>query len=167
MGLKEARSTAEDNRRLLAAKKEPLQERHAEAVTELVEAPLSFMDVARDWENQFLDEMHSATIKKKKMQLNCHVYPVLGDLPIKEIGPMDILERVLRPIQAKGMLETAHRAKLLCSQIFRFAVATGKADRDPTHDLRGAMPSPKVKHRSTILEPAQIAKLLRDIHNYS
>ena len=68
------------------------------------------------------------------MQLNCHVYPVLGDLPIKEIGPMDIVERVLRPSQAKGMLETAHRAKLLCSQIFRFAVATGKADRDPTHD---------------------------------
>ena len=167
MGLKEARSAAEDNRRLLAAKKDPLQERHAEAVAEPVEAPLTFMDVARDWEDQFLDEMHAATIKKKKMQLNCHVYPVLGDLPIKEIGPMDILERVLRPIQAKGMLETAHRAKLLCSQIFRFAVATGKVDRDPTHDLRGAMPSPKVKHRSTILDPTQIAKLLRDIHNYN
>ena len=123
--------------------------------------------MAKDWEGQFLDELETAIIKKKKIQLNGHVYPILGDLPITDITPVDILERLLRPIQAKGMLETAHRVKLLCSQIFRFAVAIGKIDRDPTHDLRGAMPSPKVKHRSTILDPAQISRLLNDLHTYN
>ena len=165
MGLKEARTAAEDNRRLLAEKKDPLQERHT--VIALPEKPLTFLDVAKDWEGQFLDELETATIKKKKIQLNGHVYPILGDLPIADITPVDILERLLRPIQAKGMLETAHRVKLLCSQIFRFAVAIGKIDRDPTHDLRGAMPSPKVKHRSTILDPAQISRLLNDLHTYN
>ncbi len=165
MGLKEARTAAEDNRRLLAEKKDPLKERHT--VIALPEKPLTFLDVAKDWEGQFLDELETATIKKKKIQLNGHVYPILGDLPITDITPVDILERLLRPIQAKGMLETAHRVKLLCSQIFRFAVAIGKIDRDPTHDLRGAMPSPKVKHRSTILDPAQISRLLNDLHTYN
>ena len=114
MGLKEARTAAEDNRRLLAEKKDPLQERHT--VIALPKKPLTFLDVAKDWEGQFLDELETAIIKKKKIQLNGHVYPIFGDLPIADITPVDILERLLRPIQAKGMLETAHRVKLLCSR---------------------------------------------------
>ncbi|GHV56358.1 integrase [Deltaproteobacteria bacterium] len=164
MGLKEARTKAEDERRLLAESKDPLQERH---IVSQEASELTFLEVAREWEKQFFANWRAATVKKKRIQLNGHIYSIIGDLPIKQITPVLILEKVLRPIQTKGQLETAHRAKMLCSQIFRFAVATGQADRDPTQDLRGAMPTPKVKHHATIIEPVKLVKLLNDIQNYN
>ena len=163
LGLKEARSKAEDERRILANHKDPLLERRLD----LELKALTFLDVAQEWEKQFFANWQPATIKKKRIHLNSHIYSIIGSLPIREITPALILEKVLRPIQARGHLETAHRVKMICSQIFRFAVASGQADRDPTQDLRGAMPPPKVKHRSTIIDQTKISKLLNDIHSYN
>jgi integrase len=73
---------------------------------------------------------------------------------------------VLRRIENRGAQETAHRAMQNCGQVFRFAVATGRAERDPSGDLRGALPPPKEKHHATITEPKRVGELLRAIDSY-
>ena len=129
----------------------------------------TFRQVADDWAARFLvpPQKAPATIKKARLFLDKHVLPALGDALIKDIDPPTILTKLLRPIESRGQLETAHRTKSLCSRIFRFAIATGQADRDPTQDLRGAVPPPVVKHRASFTEPGLISGLLKNIHNYS
>ena len=73
---------------------------------------------------------------------------------------------VLHRIEGRGALETAHRALQNCGQVFRYAVATGRAERDPTRDLKGALPPPKEKHHASITDPKRIAELLRAIDAY-
>jgi hypothetical protein len=90
------------------------------------------------------------------------VFPWLGTRPIAEIRAPELLA-VLRRIESRGAQETAHRAMQNCGQVFRYAVATGRAERDPTGDLRGALPPPKEKHHASIIEPKAIGQLLRAI----
>ena len=104
---------------------------------------------------------------KKRLFLDKHILPFIGNLPIREIDPPVILNKLMRPVEARGHLETVHRIKMICGQIFRFGVATGAAARDPTQDLKSAVPPPKVTHRASIIEPSRIARLLNDIHNYN
>jgi integrase len=73
---------------------------------------------------------------------------------------------VLRKIEARGAIETAHRAKRRASQVFRYAIATGRAEHDPTGDLRGALQSVDVEHRAAITEPKRVGELLRAIDGY-
>src|SRR5215475_1252341 len=75
-------------------------------------------------------------------------------------------DRILRRIESRGALETTHRAMQNCGQVFRYAVATGRAERDPSGDLRGALPPPKEKHHASIIDPKRIAELLRAIDAY-
>ena len=77
-----------------------------------------------------------------------------------------ILLTTLRRIESRGALETAHRAHQNCSQIFRYAVATGRAERDPSVDLRGALPPAKEKHHASITNPAEIGELMRSLEGY-
>jgi len=128
----------------------------------------TFEEITEDWAGRFLVQSQTApaTIKKKRLFLDKHILPVIGRMPIREIDPPTILNKLMRPVEARGHLETAHRIKMICGQIFRFAVATGAADRDPTQDLKGAVPPPRVKHRSTIIDPDKIGRLLKDIYAY-
>ena len=71
--------------------------------------------------------------------------------------------RLLQDIQARGTVETAHRVKVIVSQVMRYAIVTGRADHDPCPDLRGALPSAQVKHMAAITDPADVAHLLREI----
>jgi len=73
---------------------------------------------------------------------------------------------VLRRIEGRGTQDTAHRVKQNCGQVFRYALATGRAERDPTGDLRGALPTTKIKHHASIVDPKGIAQLLRAIDSY-
>ena len=70
---------------------------------------------------------------------------------------------VIRRIEQRGTLDTAHRAKSNCSQVFRYAIATGRADRDPCPDLKGALPAPKEKHFASLTDPQAVAQMLRAI----
>ena len=85
-----------------------------------------------------------------------------GGRPIAQISAPDVLA-VLRQIEARGALDTAHRAQQNCGQVFRYAVATGRAERDPTADLRGALPPAKHKNFAAIIDPAKAGELLRAI----
>jgi len=87
------------------------------------------------------------------------LFPKLGNRPISEINAPELLA-TLRRIESRGAIETAHRAKQTAGQIFRYAVATGRAERDPSGDLKGALRNPKKRHLAAITEPKEVSKLL-------
>jgi integrase len=93
------------------------------------------------------------------------IFPWIGDKPIESILAPQLLE-VVRRIESRGALETAHRALANCGQVFRYAVATGRADRDLSVDLRGAMPPVKTTHFAAMTEPDEVGKLLRTLDGY-
>ena len=100
-----------------------------------------------------------------KGRLKNDVYPWLGDTTINDIQPKDLL-RVLRRVESRGAVESGHRIRQHCSAVFRYAVASGYADRDPTQDLRGALLPTKPKHYASITDAKKIGELLRAIDAY-
>ena len=106
-----------------------------------------------------------STLKKRKWLLEDKLYPAIGTLPVKEISPPQIL-RALRKIEDTGNIETANRAKQVASQVFRYAVAQGITEVDPTRDLKGALSPSKARHFSAITKPSEVAKLIKDIRQY-
>ena len=125
----------------------------------------TFEVIAREWHTKFSASWAASHGDKIIRRLELYVFPWLGDRPIKSITAPDLLT-VLRRIEAKGTLETAHRTQQNCGQVFRYAVATGRAERDPSGDLRGAIPPASGKHMATITDPKEIAGLLRSIDDY-
>lgn len=127
----------------------------------------TFEAIAREFLEKKRSEMEPSTLKKATTMLETWAFPWIGSRPIAEITPMEMLESVLRRIEATGKHETAQRLKQRAGQIFRHAIATGRAVRDPTADLRGVLISPKSKHLGAITEPARIGELLRAIETFS
>lgn len=91
--------------------------------------------------------------------------PFIGTLPVAEVES-PLLLAALRRIEARGAVETAHRARSLAGMVFRYAIATGRAKRNPAADLIGALQSPKVKHFASVTDPNDVAVLLRGLHGY-
>ena len=125
----------------------------------------TFEVIAREWHTKFSVSWAASHSNKIIRRFELYVFPWLGDRQIKSITAPDLLT-VLRRIEAKGALDTAHRTKQNCGQVFRYAVATGRAERDPSADLRGAIPPASGKHMATITDPKEIAGLLRSIDDY-
>ena len=94
------------------------------------------------------------TLAKKRWLLE-FAYPAIGERPVAEITAPEVLS-VLRKVEARGRYETARRLRSTCGMVFRYAIATGRAERDPSVDLRGALTAPKVIHRAAIVDPAGI-----------
>jgi integrase len=121
--------------------------------------------IAREWHiknKHRWSPNHGALIIRR---LELYIFPWLGSCQISEISPPQLLE-ALRRVENKGALETAHRVYQICGQVFRYAVATGRANRDLTADLRGALPPTKVEHHATMIDPAKIGELLCVIDGY-
>ncbi len=163
--LKRAREKYDDARKLLENGIDPLQYKK-EIKNELSEqAANSFESVAREWfakNKHTWTEGHSRTIDSR---LKLNVFPWLGDQPIATITAADLLA-ILRRIESRGAIETAHRIKQICGQIFRYAIATGRAERDPSVDLRGALSPVKSKRMASITDPRKIGELMRAIDGY-
>lgn len=98
-------------------------------------------------------------------RLTNYVYPWLGDEPVSKITAVDLLA-ALRRIEEKGALETAHKVRQYCGQVFRYAIATGRATRDVSQDLKGALTPVNTQHYASITEPRKIGELLRAIDGY-
>lgn len=163
--LKKARERRDEARRLLADGVDPGENRKATQAAGADRAANSFEVVAREWFAKFAPkwaETHSSKIIRR---LECDIFPWLGARPIADITAPDVLA-CLRRIEARGALDTAHRAQQNCGQVFRYAVATGRAQRDPTGDLRGALPPAKHEHFAAITEPAAVGELLRAIDGF-
>lgn len=125
----------------------------------------TFEIVGREWYSKFSPSWTAGHAKTTIRRLELFVFPWLGGKAIKSITAPELLS-ILRRIEAKGAIETAHRVKQVCGQIFRYAIATGRADRDPSADLKGALPPTTVKHMATLTDPRDIAGLLRSIDDY-
>ncbi|BDD86083.1 tyrosine-type recombinase/integrase [Desulfofustis limnaeus] len=125
----------------------------------------TFEVIAREWHKKYSLNWASSHSDKVIRRLELYIFPWIGNKSIRSITVPELLA-CLRRLEAKGTLDTAHRAKQNCGQIFRYAIATGRADRDLTPDLRGALPSYQKQHYAAITDPAEVGSLLRAIDGY-
>jgi integrase len=125
----------------------------------------SFSVIAEEWLAK-QQNMAPATLEKARWTFGSLVNPWIGHRPISEIDAPEML-KLLQRIEERGAHETAHRTKQRCGQIFRYAIATGRARHDPTADLKGALTPAKVKHRAAITDSAKMGELLRAIDGYT
>jgi len=162
--LKQARDKRDNARSKLSDGIDPGENRKAVKSSRAESVSNSFEIIAREWGSKNIDTWPEKNNRSKRM-LERNIFPWLGSKPITDILPMDILT-CLRRVEDRGTIETAHRILQICGQVFRYAVATGRIDRDITPDLRGALPPAKGEHFAAITEPKQVAELLRAIDSY-
>ncbi len=163
IGLKDAREARDEARKLIAKGIDPSELRKAEKRS--IAGANSFEAITREWFSKFSPNWAPAHAKKIIRRFEKDLFPCIGALPVDQINPSVVLA-ALRRIEARGAIETAHRAKQTAGQVFRYAIATGRAERDPTADLRGALPPPAKGRHAAITEPARVGELLRAIDAY-
>ncbi|MET0225846.1 MAG: integrase arm-type DNA-binding domain-containing protein [Dokdonella sp.] len=161
VSLKLARERRHDARKLIAARIDPSAKRQADKIA----TEDTFEAIAREWFAKFKPNWVAGHSDKIIGRLERDVFPFIGSHPIASIRPADVLT-CLRKIEKRGALETAHRAKQNVGQVFRYAVATGRTERDPSADLRGALAPVRGKHHASITDPVRIGELLRAIDDY-
>jgi integrase len=165
VGLKDARERRDAARKLLADGIDPGENRKAMKATKTDRAANSFEVVAREWFAKHAETLGGDTGQRTIRRLERDVFPWIGARPIADIKAPELLA-VARRVESRGAVETAHRALGNCGQVFRYAIATGRAERDPTPDLRGALPPAKSGHFAAVTEPKQVAELLRLFDSY-
>jgi len=173
ISLKDARAARDEARKLLASGVDPGEHRKAAKQAGQDKAANSFEVVAREWLAKYAPTWSPRHIDNMTKRLERDIFPWLGSKPIADIKAPELLIH-LRRIESRGALETAHRVLGNCGQIFRYAVATGRAERDPTGDLRGALPPAREKHLAAVidgtLEPKErerrVGALLRTLDGY-
>ena len=155
-----ARKARDEAKVLLGDGIDPGEHRKATKSMRSDRAANSFEVVAREWFSKHLPTWAKSHSDKIIQRMEKDLFPWLGGRPIAEITAPEILATVRR-VEGRGALDTAHRALSNCGQVFRYAVATGRAERDPTGDLRGALPPAKPGHFAAITDPVQAGTLLR------
>lgn len=165
VGLKEARDLREEAKKLLAAGQDPVLARQEEKAAKAEASGNSFEAMVGEYlAKKRRDGIAESTLGKLDWIFGLAL-PALGPRPILEITPAEIL-RVLKQVEARGQFETAGRLRANIGAVFRYAVALGKAENDPTFALRNALATPKTKHRAAIVEPRAFGGLLRAIDSY-
>ena len=165
VSLKAARERRDEARTLLAEGIDPGENRKIQKSAKVSRDANSFEVVAREWLAKNAPtwaESHTSNILRR---MERDLFPWIGGRAIAEITAPDLLA-VLRRIEARGANETAHRAKENCGQIFRYAIATGRAERDPSQDLRGALAPAKTEHMAAVTDPATVGAMLRMFDDY-
>ncbi len=165
VSLKEARERRDAARKLVEEGVDPSEHRKAKKAAQAAVVEHSFEVVAREWHSKFSKEWSAIHAKNIMDRFERDVFPWIGTRAVNEILAPELLT-VLRRIEDRGALETAHRIHSCCGQVFRYAVATGRAERDPSGDLRGALAPVKGKHLASTTEPDQVAPLLRSMDGY-
>lgn len=165
VGLKDARAKRDEARKMLADGVDPGENRKARKATRIEHAANSFEVVAREWMEGQKSRVTPGQHEKTLARLQNDVFPWLGAKPIAEITAPEVLS-VLRRIDERGARYTAHRCRGQISQVMRYAIATGRAERDLCPDLKGAIPSVRGGNFASITEPAKVAELLRAIDGF-
>lgn len=160
VSLKNARERRDEARKLLANGIDPGEAKKAIKQAREGRSANSFEVIAREWFAKFKSTWAPSHSERILVRLEQDVFPWLGGKPIANITPSMVLD-ILRRVEKRGALETAHRVKGNISQVMRYAIATDRAERDPCPDLRGALPSPKEKNLPAITNPKEVGALLR------
>jgi integrase len=165
VSLAKARERREDARRLLADGIDPNEQRKATKAAKIGQNADSFEVIAREWFANQAPVWVPTHADKIIRRLERDIFPWLGASPITSITAQQLLIAARR-IEERGVKETARRALLNCSQVFRYAIATGRAERDPVPDLKGALQPAKTTHFATMTDPKAIGELLCAIDEY-
>lgn len=164
VSLADARGRQAEARRLLASGIDPGEHRKAAKVAGVEKAANSFEVVTREWlgKQKWVESYRCKVVA----WMENDVFPWIGGRPVAELAAPDFL-RVARRIEERGAIESAHRIMQNCGQVMRYAVATGRADRNPVADLRGALAPPMERHHAAITDPRELGGLLRAIDGYA
>jgi len=165
VALTDARKRRDAERKKLAERIDPAVDRKAEKAGWLEGQANSFQVIATEWIGQKQVSWAESNLFKTTRRLEIDVYPWLGKRPIAQITPPELLS-VLRRTESRGAIDTAHRVLQTCGQIFRYAVATGRTDRNPAADLRDALQTAKGGHFAAVTEPKAVGALLRSLDGY-
>ena len=163
VGLKEARARRDESRKMIENGVDPSQARKAQK--ESASGADTFETIAREWFGKFSSTWASGHAERVIRLMERDVFPWLGDKIVREITAPELLS-VLRRIEARGAVDTAHRARQTAGAVFRYAVATGRAERDPSGDLRGAIPPARGGHMAAITDIKKVGGLLRALDSY-
>lgn len=165
VSLKDARDRRDTARKQLVSGVDPSKLRKAQKASKAERNGNSFEVVAREWFAKFSATWVSSHADRIIRRFERDIFPWVGGDPIAEISAPELLA-VVRRIEERGALETAHRALGNCGQVFRYAIATGRAERDPSGDLRGALVPAKGNHFAATTEPQRFAEILRAMEGY-
>lgn len=165
VSLAKARDRREAARKQLADGIDPAAQRKAVKAARLEQAANSFELIAREWLEVMAKKWTPGQAEGIKRRLELNAFPWIGSRPIAELTAPEIL-KMLRRIEKRGLGETAHRTKWTVGQVIRYAISTGRAERDPTPDLKGALLPMKGEHFPAITDPKQVGTLLRTLAGY-
>ncbi len=163
--LAKARQRRERAREQLADGVDPSAAKSEEKQLKAALAVNTFEAVAREWLKKTSTERMETTQRKITTWLEKDVISYIGKKPISTIGPREVLA-ALRKMKARGALDSVQRVKQLCGQVFRYAVASGSAERDITQDLKGALAKPSPGNFAAITDPIKAGELMRSIFDY-
>lgn len=165
VSLADARDLRDRARKLLAKGIDPGVQARLDKISASIAASNTFGAVADEWIAKITnDGLAEVTLKKIKWMVK-QILPSIGKRSISEITAPELL-LALRKVEAKGRYDTAQRLRSTCGQIFRYAIATARAERDISVDLKGALITHRVTHRAAILKPAEVGALLRSIETF-
>jgi len=165
ISLKTARDRRDQARTQLAANIDPCAYKQARKLLNSTASQNSFEATGIEWfskQKPSWSENHWSKVERMMIK---DLFPYLGMRPIDAITPPELLA-VLRKVESRGALESAKRTKQIAGQIFRYAVATGRAERDPSQDLNGALAVPIKKHRAAVTDPKAVGPLLNALESY-
>ena len=165
ISLKKARGDRDEARIVLKNGIDPSDKRRAEKIAGVEQSENSFKAVAFEWlAKQKTNWSESHFIRVKRILVN-ELFPLLGNRPVASIIAKDVLT-ALRKVESRGAFDTTHRVKQIAGQVFRYAVATGRAEHDPTSALKGALTTPTKKHLAAITDPKEVGRLLIMLDGY-
>ncbi len=164
--LSKARERRDEARALLADGIDPIEHRKSQRQAAASADASTFEAVAREWWGAVhWHEVSESHATRNLRRLEQYAFSTLGRRPVGEIEPPEVLEALQR-IEQQGHFDTAHRVKTLIGQVCRYGIATGRASRDPTGDLKGMLRSPKTRHYPAVTDPEELGALLRAIGGY-
>jgi integrase len=166
ISLSQARQKREDSKKLLAIDIDPSEKRKQTKADNRLNTENSFELVAREWWQSHMTNKADSHKEKVIRRFELYLFPWIGKKPISSITAPQVLE-TLRRIEKQNKVETAHRTLQTAGQVFRYAVQTGRAIRDVTADLKGALPATTVKHMAAFTEPKDVAELLRALDAFN
>jgi integrase len=161
VSVKEAEDHRDDYRQQLRKGIDPSAQRQAERNAD----GDTFKAVAEEWLG-IQKDLSADTVEQVRTRLTTYLYPKIGNHKVGSIEPTDLLA-ALKSIEAKGRHDTAHRCKSVAGRVFRYAIATGRAKRDPSADLKGALASVSATHHAALTAPKDVGKLMRAIDGYA
>ncbi|QJD69061.1 integrase arm-type DNA-binding domain-containing protein [Xanthomonas campestris pv. badrii] len=164
MSLAEARAARDKARAVLKAGANPVQAARAQRAALIESSETTFRVVATELLSKRVRKLSPGSVVRERRLIEKDLAHI-GEIPVADVTAPALLT-ALRKIEQRGAVESAHRARALASQVFRYAIATGRATNNPAHDLIGALMQPQVTHFASVTEPAEVAPMLRAIYGY-